>query len=57
MFEPPILPKGPGWTDGDINNDLMPFFPLKLINVTIVSIDHPFLQKWIPRDWTLRSYA
>ena len=45
MLDPPILPKGPGWTDGDMNNDLIPFFPLKLMNVTTVSIDSPISSK------------
>ena len=37
ILEPPKSPKGPGWTNGEINKDFIPFFPLKLINVTMVS--------------------
>ena len=45
MFDPPIFPSGPGCTDGDMNNDLMPLTPLKQINVTTVSIDSPMFSK------------
>ena len=45
MFDPPIFPKGPGWTDGEMNNDLMPFAPLKQMKVTTVSMDSPMFSK------------
>ena len=45
IFDPPIFPNGPGCTDGDMNSDLMPFFPLKLMNVTTVSIASPIFSK------------
>ena len=38
MLDPPKSPRGPGWTDGEINNALIPASVLKLTNVTTVSI-------------------
>ena len=38
IFDPPRSPKGPGCTDGEMNNALIPCSVLKLTKVTIVSI-------------------
>ena len=38
ILDPPKSPRGPGCTDGDMNNALIPFSVLKLTNVTIVSM-------------------
>ena len=38
MFDPPKSPRGPGWTDGEMNNAFIPSSVLKLMKVTTVSM-------------------